>query len=71
MRQSGENSENRKGPVLEAQNEPALLERCLARHSTITLIMDRYTHTLHEQELSAIAVLPDLSCRTSSAGVAG
>jgi integrase len=33
----------------------------LARHSTITLTMDRYSHTLREQEAEALATLPDLS----------
>ena len=33
----------------------------LARHSTITLTMDRYSHTLREQEAEALAVLPDLA----------
>ena len=33
----------------------------LARHSTITLTMDRYTHTLQEQETAAVAMLPDLT----------
>ena len=32
----------------------------LARHSTITLTMDRYTHTLVEDERTALAALPDL-----------
>src|SRR5262249_21872211 len=33
----------------------------LARHGTIPLTMDRYSHTLREQEAEALAVLPDLS----------
>jgi hypothetical protein len=33
----------------------------LARRCTITLTMDRYSHTLREQEAEALAVLPDLS----------
>ena len=33
----------------------------LARHCTISLTMDRYSHTLREQEADALAVLPDLS----------
>ena len=33
----------------------------LARHSSISLTMDRYTHTLREQELDALAKLPDLT----------
>ncbi len=32
----------------------------LARHSTITLTMDRYSHTLRGAESAALAVLPDL-----------
>jgi len=35
--------------------------QALARHSTITLTMDRYSHTLRGQEAEALAVLPDLS----------
>ena len=31
----------------------------LARHSTISLTMDRYTHTLQGQEAAALSVLPD------------
>jgi len=33
----------------------------LARHSTITLTMDRYSHTLVGEHADALAVLPDLS----------
>jgi integrase len=33
----------------------------LARHGTISLTMDRYSHTLREQEIDALTVLPDLS----------
>ena len=33
----------------------------LARHSTITLTMDRYTHTLVGEQSEALAVLPDLT----------
>ena len=35
--------------------------QALARHSTITLTMDRYTHTLVEEQSAALAGLPDLS----------
>ena len=35
--------------------------KALARHSTITLTMDRYTHSLVEQRVDALAKLPDLS----------
>ena len=35
--------------------------QALARHSTITLTMDRYTHSLVEQRADAVARLPDLS----------
>ncbi len=31
-----------------------------ARHCTITLTMDRYTHVLHEREVDALGPLPDL-----------
>ena len=37
----------------------------LARHSTITLTMDRYTHTIPEQLTAALEKLPDLSARRS------
>lgn len=33
----------------------------LARHSTITLTMDRYSHSHREQEIDALAKLPDLA----------
>ncbi len=33
----------------------------LARHSSITLTMDRYSHSYREQEIDALASLPDLS----------
>jgi len=33
----------------------------LARHSTITLTMDRYTHTLVGEQTEALAALPDLT----------
>ncbi len=33
----------------------------LARHSTITLTMDRYTHSYHGEQAAALEVLPDLS----------
>ncbi len=33
----------------------------LARHSTITLTMDRYTHVFRPDEISALEALPDLS----------
>jgi hypothetical protein len=35
--------------------------QALARHSTITLTMDRYSHTLMGEQADALAVLPDLS----------
>jgi hypothetical protein len=35
--------------------------QALARHSTITLTMDRYTHRYAGDEAAALAVLPDLS----------
>ncbi len=38
--------------------------KSLARHSTITLTMDHYTHTLIEDERSALARLPELGART-------
>lgn len=37
--------------------------QALARHSTITLTMDAYTHTLREAEVDAIKRLPDLTIR--------
>jgi integrase len=33
----------------------------LARHSTITLTLDRYTHSLREAETAALGALPDLT----------
>ena len=35
--------------------------QALARHSTITLTMDRYTHTVLGEQSEALAVLPDLT----------
>jgi integrase len=35
--------------------------QALARHSTITLTMDRYTHSLMGEQADALAVLPDLT----------
>ena len=40
--------------------------QALARHSSITLTMDRYSHTMREQEKAAIAALPDLTTRPPS-----
>jgi integrase len=37
----------------------------LARHCTISLTMDRYSHTLREQEAEALAALPDLDRRAA------
>ncbi|MCY2952692.1 MAG: site-specific integrase [Planctomycetota bacterium] len=37
----------------------------LARHSTITLTMDRYSHTYRGEAAAALSVLPDLSSPTS------
>jgi len=34
--------------------------QALARHSTITLTMDRYTHTVLDDQAAALAALPDL-----------
>jgi len=34
--------------------------QALARHSTITLTMDRYTHTVVGEQTAALAALPDL-----------
>ena len=39
----------------------------LARHSTITLTMDRYTQTVVEQQSEALKNLPDLSLPAASA----
>jgi integrase len=33
--------------------------RALARHSTITLTMDRYSYTLIEEQAEALSALPD------------
>ena len=35
--------------------------QALARHSTITLTMDRYSHSYHGEQSAALEVLPDLS----------
>ena len=35
--------------------------QALARHSTITLTMDRYSHSYHGEQSAALAVLPDLT----------
>ena len=37
----------------------------VARHSTITLTMDHYTHTLIEDERSALARLPELGAKVA------
>jgi hypothetical protein len=37
------------------------LAQALARHSTITVTMDRYTHTLIGEQADALDALPDLS----------
>ncbi len=37
------------------------LAQALARHSTITLTMDRYTHTVLGEQAEALTALPDLS----------
>src|SRR5262249_50698710 len=42
----------------------------LARHCTISLTMDRYSHTLREQEAEALAALPDLDRPTTAAAAA-
>ena len=34
--------------------------QALTRHSTITLTMDRYTHSIREEERQALSALPDL-----------
>jgi hypothetical protein len=39
----------------------------LARHSTITLTMDRYSHTLVGEQADALAALPDLSAPSRQA----
>ena len=36
--------------------------QALARHSTITLTMDRYSHTLTGDQADALDVLPDFDC---------
>ena len=42
----------------------------LARHSTITLTMDHYTHTLRGQQADALAKLPDLAVSGREAAAA-
>ena len=44
---------------------PAVAQ-ALARHSTITLTMNRYTHIMREQETAALAKLPDLWARPAT-----
>ena len=41
--------------------------QALARHSTITLTMDRYTHSIIGDEVAALAGLPDLSAPPTGA----
>ena len=41
--------------------------QALARHSTITLTMDRYSHSYQEAESAALAALPDLGVPTDEA----
>jgi len=41
--------------------------KTLARHSTITLTMDRYTKVARERETDALALLPDLDAREAEA----
>jgi len=43
----------------------------LARHSTVTLTMDRYTHVLHADQVAALNVLPDLSAVLETAQATG
>ena len=42
-----------------AKVHPKTAQR-LARHSTITLTLDRYTHSLWQDEVAALEALPDL-----------
>ena len=51
------------GTLLSASGvHPKLIQRIM-RHSSITLTMDRYTHAFREDEVAAIAKLPDLAPR--------
>src|SRR5262249_28816116 len=45
--------------------------QALARHSTITLTMDRYSHTLVEEQSAALAALPDLTLCTEAIKATG
>ena len=45
---------------LAAGNVHPKTAQALARHSTITLTMDRYTHSMRDDEAEALDVLPDL-----------
>lgn len=45
--------------------------QALARHSTITLTMDRYAHTLMEEQSAALAALPDLAAARQAARATG
>ncbi len=44
--------------------------QCLARHSTITLTMDRYTHSILKDQAHALEALPDFSNATLGAAMA-
>lgn len=43
------------------------LAQDLARHSTITLTMDHYSHTVHAERVAATEALPDLDAKPDAA----
>lgn len=47
--------------LFQAPRQRHVYAQTLARHSTITLTLDRYTHMRSEDELRAIEALPNLS----------
>jgi len=51
-------------------NVPPKVAQMLARHSTISLTMDRYTHLRREDLAGALDVLPDLSSPIRQAALA-
>ena len=50
------------GTMLAASGVHPKTAQTLMRHSDINLTMSRYTHTLRNQEATAIESLPDLNC---------
>ena len=57
--------------TLARQDVPPKVVQRLARHSTITLTFDRYTHLRPEDETRALSALPDLSSSTEQSVATG